>query len=206
MLKNRYVFIWQDKFLEYLTQSERTMLKYHKAKKGEVVYANKIKFIILTSGSAHLKYYSENNEYILCVVRADNFIVLDELTALEMLEKSEFFELNFKDLIELCKNDKFIASVTNGLVRNLLSQRDTIYDYTFLSIEERISKFLFQAYECKKTKDNIVKVCDITTMSQLLGASRQNVSKVINAYIKNGMLKKIDRNTYDISKLPKPHK
>ncbi len=203
MLKNRYLFIWQDNFLEHLSQNEQTKLKFHTARKREVIYANKIKFILFISGNAHLKYYSDNNEYILGLVRPDNFIVLDELTGLEMLEKSEFYDLSFKDLISLCGNEKFSASVINALVRNLLSQRDMTYDYTFLSIEERIVKFLCQAYEYKKCSDGIVSVCDITTMAQLLGASRQNVSKAINTYIKDGLLKKIDRNTYDITELLK---
>lgn len=203
MLKNRYIFIWKDDILAILNGEEKAKLKLYKARNKEIIYAQKIKFIVFVAGKAHLKYYSDNNEYILGLVKPQNFIVLDEKTGLEMIEKSEFYELSFKNLLSLCNNEKFAVSVVNALVRNLLSQREMTYDYTFLSIEERILKFLLQAYEFKKPADNIIKVCDITTMAQLLGASRQNVSKAINEHIKNGLLHKIDRNTYDLTNLIK---
>lgn len=182
---------------ECLTKDELSKFRSFNYSKSSILYASKIKFIILTKGYAKLVYMECAKEFILYFLKPGNMVFVDEDLTVEFLEDSHILELNVRNLNQLLSNEKFSMSLINALLRNIILQRQIIKDIVFKNVQSSVLNFL---RSLKPKQGNVVAIpFSITTLSNLLGFERPSVSTALNKLIKSGVIKRCGKNKFLLS-------
>lgn len=185
---------------KFLTDEELVKFRHMNYVKQNMLYANKVKFIIIKSGKAKLSYFENGKEFILNFAKSGNMLFLDKNTALEFLENSEVLELSLFNIENLLKNKSFCMSLINTLIRTIILQRELIKDVVFKDLEGRLKSFLQnlanEQNEFIRDKQVLTMPFSVKILSELLGFERQSVSTMFNKLIKDEKLQKIGKNRF----------
>lgn len=169
---------YSEKF-DFLSKERIAKFRRESYARGDVIYAQKFKFIILLHGRAKLNCYENGKEFIFSFVRSGAYVCLDKNTSLEILSDCETLQINISELFGLL-GDEFTSSIINALIKNIYSQRILIKEIVFAKIQTRILNFLNRIANA----DKIVELpFNIMTLASLLGAPRQNVSQAITKLV-----------------------
>lgn len=184
---------YSEKF-DFLSRERIAKFRRERYARGDVIYAQKFKFIILLRGKAKLNCYENGKEFIFGFVRSGTYVCLDKNTSLEILSDCETLQINISELFGLL-GDEFTSSIINALIKNIYSQRILIKEIVFAKIQTRILNFLNRIANA----DKIVELpFNIMTLASLLGAPRQNVSQAITKLVNDKKIVKLKGNRIKI--------
>ena len=184
---------YSEKF-DFLSKERIAKFRRESYARGDVIYAQKFKFIILLRGRAKLNCYENGKEFIFSFVKSGAYVCLDKNTSLEILSDCETLQINISELFELL-GDEFASSIINALIKNIYSQRILIKEIVFAKIQTRILNFLNRIANA----DKIVELpFNIMTLASLLGAPRQNVSSAITKLVNDKKIVKLKGNRIKI--------
>ena len=176
---------YSEKF-DFLSRERIAKFRRESYARGDVIYAQKFKFIILLQGRAKLNCYENGKEFI--------FSFFENNTSLEILSDCETLQINISELFGLL-GDEFSSSIINALIKNIYSQRILIKEIVFAKIQTRILNFLNRIANA----DKIVELpFNIMTLASLLGAPRQNVSQAITKLVNDKKIVKLKGNRIKI--------
>lgn len=192
MQNSRIELPWIEDF-NFLSDEEKLKFRRVSFKKGDAVYAQNIRFIILLSGAGKLSYYQDGKEFILNFVKGGNYILLDDEVTFRITKDCQALEINICELEELFDNKKLAMSLANFFIKVIMTQRSLIKDLVFLNTDKRLKDFLENIAQIEDEKKIAVLPFSITTLAEMMGSSRQNVSTALNNLIKNGEIKKLSR-------------
>ena len=164
--------------------------------KGAMIYAQKKLFMIILKGEGKLNTYHESGrEYVLSYFRAGSFVIVDTFSSFEITKDAEILEANLSTVIDLFEfNQDFAIYLFNSFLKNITMMKSVIKELVFDSVETRAHKFLLQI-----AVGNIAFVKGgVSEIASFVGVPRQNVSVAINRLIKNGKIKKIDHQNFEI--------
>jgi len=102
---------YSEKF-DFLSKERIAKFRRKNYVKGDIIYAQKFKFIILLHGKAKLNCYENGKEFIFSFVKSGAYVCLDKNTSLEILSDCETLQINISELFELL-GDEFASSIIN---------------------------------------------------------------------------------------------
>ena len=91
---------YSEKF-DFLSKERIAKFRRKNYVKGDIIYAQKFKFIILLHGKAKLNCYENGKEFIFSFVKSGAYVCLDKNTSLEILSDCETLQINISELFEL---------------------------------------------------------------------------------------------------------
>ena len=195
---NRLNSDWNDDILKLLSKEELDNFRKIKFEKGEIIYAQKIRFMILLKGKLKISFLCGAREFVLKKKKKGSFVVQSSDATIEALESSEVVEINVADVRRLFGNEAFSMSMMNALLRNILAQRKLIYDMYFRTSEDRLRSFLIEL--AKEREERVINLpFTISNLSMLCGSPRQNISTAFNKFVKNGEIEKVGKQKYKIN-------
>ena len=180
---------YSEKF-DFLSKERIAKFRRKNYVKGDIIYAQKFKFIILLHGRAELNCYENGKEFIFSFVKSGAYVCLDKNTSLEILSDCETLQINISELFELL-GDEFASSIINALIKNIYSQRILIKEIVFAKIQTRILNFLNRIANADKIAHMPF---NVMTLASLLGAPRQNVSQAITKLVNDKKIVKLKGN------------
>lgn len=180
---------YSEKF-DFLSKERIAKFRRKNYVKGDIIYAQKFKFIILLHGKAKLNCYENGKEFIFSFVKSGAYVCLDKNTSLEILSDCETLQINISELFELL-GDEFASSIINSLIKNIYSQRILIKEIVFAKIQTRILNFLNRIANADKIAHMPF---NVMTLASLLGAPRQNVSQAITKLANDKKIVKLKGN------------
>ena len=180
---------YSEKF-DFLSKERIAKFRRKNYVKGDIIYAQKFKFIILLHGRAKLNCYENGKEFIFSFVKSGAYVCLDKNTSLEILSDCETLQINISELFELL-GDEFASSIINSLIKNIYSQRILIKEIVFAKIQTRILNFLNRIANADKIAHMPF---NVMTLASLLGAPRQNVSQAITKLVNDKKIVKLKGN------------
>ena len=180
---------YSEKF-DFLSKERIAKFRRKNYVKGDIIYAQKFKFIILLHGRAKLNCYENGKEFIFSFVKSGAYVCLDKNTNLEILSDCETLQINISELFELL-GDEFASSIINSLIKNIYSQRILIKEIVFAKIQTRILNFLNRIANADKIAHMPF---NVMTLASLLGAPRQNVSQAITKLVNDKKIVKLKGN------------
>ena len=180
---------YSEKF-DFLSKERIAKFRRKNYVKGDIIYAQKFKFIILLQGKAKLNCYENGKEFIFSFVKSGAYVCLDKNTSLEILSDCETLQINISELFELL-GDEFASSIINALIKNIYSQRILIKEIVFAKIQTRILNFLNRIANADKIAHMPF---NVMTLASLLGAPRQNVSQAITKLVNDKKIVKLKGN------------
>lgn len=180
---------YSEKF-DFLSKERIAKFRRKNYVKGDIIYAQKFKFIILLQGKAKLNCYENGKEFIFSFVKSGAYVCLDKNTSLEILSDCETLQINISELFELL-GDEFASSIINSLIKNIYSQRILIKEIVFAKIQTRILNFLNRIANADKIAHMPF---NVMTLASLLGAPRQNVSQAITKLVNDKKIVKLKGN------------
>ena len=180
---------YSEKF-DFLSKERIAKFRRKNYVKGDIIYAQKFKFIILLHGRAKLNCYENGKEFIFSFVKSGAYVCLDKNTSLEILSDCETLQINISELFELL-GDEFASSIINALIKNIYSQRILIKEIVFAKIQTRILNFLNRIANADKIAHMPF---NVITLASLLGAPRQNVSQAITKLVNDKKIVKLKGN------------
>jgi len=180
---------YSEKF-DFLSKERIAKFRRKNYVKGDIIYAQKFKFIILLHGKAKLNCYENGKEFIFSFVKSGAYVCLDKNTSLEILSDCETLQINISELFELL-GDEFASSIINSLIKNIYSQRILIKEIVFAKIQTRILNFLNRITNADKIAHMPF---NVMTLASLLGAPRQNVSQAITKLVNDKKIVKLKGN------------
>lgn len=180
---------YSEKF-DFLSKERIAKFRRKNYVKGDIIYAQKFKFIILLHGRAKLNCYENGKEFIFSFVKSGAYVCLDKNTSLEILSDCETLQINISELFELL-GDEFASSIINSLIKNIYSQRILIKEIVFAKIQTRILNFLNRIANADKIAHMPF---NVMTLASLLGAPRQNVSQAITKLANDKKIVKLKGN------------
>ena len=180
---------YSEKF-DFLSKERIAKFRRKNYVKGDIIYAQKFKFIILLHGRAKLNCYENGKEFIFSFVKSGAYVCLDKNTSLEILSDCETLQINISELFELL-GDEFASSIINALIKNIYSQRILIKEIVFAKIQTRILNFLNRIANADKIAHMSF---NVMTLASLLGAPRQNVSQAITKLVNDKKIVKLKGN------------
>jgi len=180
---------YSEKF-DFLSKERIAKFRRKNYVKGDIIYAQKFKFIILLHGKAKLNCYENGKEFIFSFVKSGAYVCLDKNTSLEILSDCETLQINISELFELL-GDEFASSIINSLIKNIYSQRILIKEIVFAKIQTRILNFLNRIANADKIAHMPF---NVMTLASLLGAPRQNVSQAITKLVNDKKIVKLKGN------------
>lgn len=193
-MSSRITDIFTDD-LSFLNEDEKSKFRHICYAKGNIIYAQKYKFLVILNGQGKINYYDEHGrEFILSYANKGSYIILDKFSSFEITQNCEVLEISIREIFELMSNSKFANSIINAFLKNITMHRDLIKNLVFENIETRTLNFLHQ-----NSQNGLIYIKHgVTEISNFIGAPRQNVSSAIAKLVKNGKIKKIDNNTFEI--------
>ena len=150
-------------------------------------------------------YDEEGKEYVLDVIGSGGFFgelsMFDELTGFAniiAMEETECVVIQRQDFVNLLMdNPAFTVSVLKTLVNKLRAANERIKGLAFLSVENRILKYLSEIGEKSgvKIKDRLIIERGPTQVeiANSCGCSRETVSRMIKSLVKKGKISVIKR-------------
>lgn len=180
---------YSEKF-DFLSKERIAKFRRKNYVKGDIIYAQKFKFIILLQGRAKLNCYENGKEFIFSFIKSGAYVCLDKNTSLEILSDCETLQINISELFELL-GDEFASSIINALIKNIYSQRILIKEIVFAKIQTRILNFLNRIANADKIAHMPF---NVMTLASLLGAPRQNVSQAITKLVNDKKIVKLKGN------------
>ena len=180
---------YSEKF-DFLSKERIAKFRRKNYVKGDIIYAQKFKFIILLQGRAKLNCYENGKEFIFSFIKSGAYVCLDKNTSLEILSDCETLQINISELFELL-GDEFASSIINSLIKNIYSQRILIKEIVFAKIQTRILNFLNRIANADKIAHMPF---NVMTLASLLGAPRQNVSQAITKLVNDKKIVKLKGN------------
>ena len=180
---------YSEKF-DFLSKERIAKFRRKNYVKGDIIYAQKFKFIILLHGRAKLNCYENGKEFIFSFVKSGAYVCLDKNTSLEILSDCETLQINISELFELL-GDEFASSIINALIKNIYSQLILIKEIVFAKIQTRILNFLNRIANADKIAHMPF---NVMTLASLLGAPRQNVSQAITKLANDKKIVKLKGN------------
>ena len=180
---------YSEKF-DFLSKERIAKFRRKNYVKGDIIYAQKFKFIILLHGRAKLNCYENGKEFIFSFVKSGAYVCLNKNTSLEILSDCETLQINISELFELL-GDEFASSIINSLIKNIYSQRILIKEIVFAKIQTRILNFLNRIANADKIAHMPF---NVMTLASLLGAPRQNVSQAITKLVNDKKIVKLKGN------------
>lgn len=180
---------YSEKF-DFLSKERIAKFRRKNYVKGDIIYAQKFKFIILLHGRAKLNCYENGKEFIFSFIKSGAYVCLDKNTSLEILSDCETLQINISELFELL-GDEFASSIINALIKNIYSQRILIKEIVFAKIQTRILNFLNRIANADKIAHMPF---NVMTLASLLGAPRQNVSQAITKLVNDKKIVKLKGN------------
>ena len=180
---------YSEKF-DFLSKERIAKFRRKNYVKGDIIYAQKFKFIILLHGKAKLNCYENGKEFIFSFVKSGAYVCLDKNTSLEILSDCETLQINISGLFELL-GDEFASSIINSLIKNIYSQRILIKEIVFAKIQTRIINFPNRIANADKIAHMPF---NVMTLASLLGAPRQNVSQAITKLANDKKIVKLKGN------------
>ena len=200
-------------FFSVLSNSELNVLlkiaKIRKFTKGFVIFEEgdtRAALHIVLNGRVKISLYDEEGkEYVLDVIGTGGFFgelsMFDELTGFANIiatEETECVVIQRQDFVNLLMdNPAFTVSVLKTLVNKLRAANERIKGLAFLSVENRILKYLNEIAEKSgvKIKDRMIIERGPTQVeiANSCGCSRETVSRMIKSLVKKGKISVIKR-------------
>ena len=201
MLANRYHWLYKDDFTAYLSQEELANFESKSAKKGEIIYANKVKMIFLKQGLAHVNFHNsknpDSNEFLSGFLEPNTCLLLDSHSSLVCVQDCKYLQINLKKVQNLLTNQLFSKSLFNALVRDVLSVHEMVRDSIFLNSSQKLEKFIYAKSIVNENGERIVHLpFSVSDIEKLIGVSRHHLSSEFNAMRKAGTLIKLENNKY----------
>jgi len=200
-------------FFSVLSNNELSVLlkiaKIRKFSKGFVIFEEgdtRAALHIVLNGRVKISLYDEEGkEYVLDVIGTGGFFgelsMFDELTGFAniiAMEETECVVIQRQDFVNLLMdNPAFTVSVLKTLVNKLRAANERIKGLAFLSVENRILKYLSEIAEKSgvKIKDRMIIERGPTQVeiANSCGCSRETVSRMIKSLVKKGKISVIKR-------------
>ena len=200
-------------FFSVLSNDELNVLlkiaKIRKFTKGFVIFEEgdtRAALHIVLNGRVKISLYDEEGkEYVLDVISTGGFFgelsMFDELTGFANIiatEETECVVIQRQDFVNLLMdNPAFTVSVLKTLVNKLRAANERIKGLAFLSVENRILKYLSEIGEKSgvKIKDRMIIERGPTQVeiANSCGCSRETVSRMIKSLVKKGKISVIKR-------------
>jgi CRP/FNR family transcriptional regulator, cyclic AMP receptor protein len=200
-------------FFSVLSNDELNVLlkiaKIKKFTKGFVIFEEgdtRAALHIVLNGRVKISLYDEEGkEYVLDVISTGGFFgelsMFDELTGFANIiatEETECVVIQRQDFVNLLMdNPAFTVSVLKTLVNKLRAANERIKGLAFLSVENRILKYLSEIGEKSgvKIKDRMIIERGPTQVeiANSCGCSRETVSRMIKSLVKKGKISVIKR-------------
>jgi len=200
-------------FFSVLSNNELSVLlkiaKIRKFSKGFVIFEEgdtRAALHIVLNGRVKISLYDEEGkEYVLDVIGTGGFFgelsMFDELTGFAniiAMEETECVVIQRQDFVNLLMdNPAFTVSVLKTLVNKLRAANERIKGLAFLSVENRILKYLGEIAEKSgvKIKDRMIIERGPTQVeiANSCGCSRETVSRMIKSLVKKGKISVIKR-------------
>ena len=194
MKKSRLGLLETD-ILDVLDQNELAKFNREFLTKGVAIYAESIKVVIFKSGSGKLSFFEDGEEFIVYHLQKDNITILSDACALEILEDSEIYFIDVRDVGELLKNERFAKAYADSLANIALLQHQIIKSILFESAKGRIANFLIElAAEQNLTQNGYRYVFlpfSLKVLSSFVGLKRQSASTAFNELIKEDVIRRI---------------
>lgn len=194
MKKSRLGLVQTD-MLSILTQDEMSNFKHEFLKKGSVIYADNMKLVIITIGSAKIAFFEDGEEFIIYNLTDQNTTIIDDSCAIEILEDSEVYTIDDSAIGELFSNNEFAKFYSETLTNILLIQRQIMKSILFENAKGRIANFLIELANEQDLMQNGYKFVflpfSLKILSSFVGLKRQSASTAFNELIKDGIIQKI---------------
>lgn len=185
--------------LHCLNHDEMSKFRHICHIRGSLIYAQKLKLLILLEGEAKLISSKCGKDFIFSFVKPGNYVLLDDDSRLEITENSEVLEVNLNKIEELIENREFAMSLINALLKNILAQRKLVFDLVFSDVKERLREFLRTNSHSEKNRLITEFSLSMTTLATLLGAPRQNLSRALSELTKNGEIIKLSKGKFELN-------
>jgi CRP-like cAMP-binding protein len=178
----------------YIKDYRKGYVVFQEGEKGDALY-------IILKGNVKVSLYDESGkEYILDVIGKDAFFgelsLIDELPRsanVVTLDESEFLVIQRNEFIKLLmENPKITVKILRTLSKRLRAADERIKGLAFLSVENRILKYLIDVGEKSgvRVKDYVVieKGPSQVEIASSCGCSRETVSRMLKSLVKKGMV------------------
>jgi len=178
----------------YIKDYQKGHVVFQEGEGGDSLY-------VVLKGNVKVSLYDESGkEYILDIIGKGAFFgelsLIDELPRsanVVTIEDSEFLVIKRNDFIKLLmENPPITVSILRTLSRRLRAADERIKGLAFLSVENRILKYLLDVGEKSgvKVKDYIVieKGPTQVEIASSCGCSRETVSRMLKSLVQKGMV------------------
>ena len=194
-MKRSRLGLLETNVVSSLSNDEIAKFNHRVLTKGSTVYAEGISVAIFKSGSGKLAFFEDGEEFILYNLQKDNITILSDACALEILEDSEIYFIDVRDVGELLKNERFAKAYADSLANIALLQHQIIKSILFESAKGRIANFLIElAAEQNLTQNGYRYVFlpfSLKVLSSFVGLKRQSASTAFNELIKENVIRRI---------------
>jgi CRP-like cAMP-binding protein len=178
---------------------------------GSILYhQDNIKLLIFKKGKAKVVFYDDGDAFTLYYLVKNNIFVLEENSVVEFLENSEVYVLNARVFSKLFKNVEFANLILASMVKSLEIERKIIKNLVFNDCKRRVVSFLVDVALSTGVKEDDGILIDLTMsiseFADFIASKRQTISSVLNEFIKDGILCKLNSTKYivkDINSLKK---
>ncbi len=188
---------------EILPKEDIKKMRFETFGKGSVLYyQDSIKLLIIKKGKAKVVFYDEGDAFTLYYLTKNNIFVLEENSVVEFLEDSEIYIINTKVFSKVFENVRFVNVILASMARSLETERKIIKTLVFNDCKRRVISFLVDVALSigKKREDGILidLTMSISEFADFIASKRQTVSLILNEFIKDDILQKIDSTKYII--------
>lgn len=194
-VKKSRLGLLQTETIDVLNEAELSKFNHEFLEKNSLIYSDFIRIIILKSGSAKISFFEDGEEFIIYNLQKNNITILDESCAIEVLEDSEIYSLDIKDVDQMLENDEFSKAYSETLLNIILLQRQIIKSILFENAKGRIASFLIELANEQGLKQNgysyVFLPFSLKVLSSFVGLKRQSASTAFNELIKDGIISKI---------------
>lgn len=162
-------------------------------------------FCIVLSGKIKICVYDDKGkEYVLDVLKQDDFFgelsLFEELSGsahVITMEKSELLMIRRHDFLRLLQNHAFAVSVVRELARRLREANEKLKGFALFGVQGRILRYLMDIGEKSgvRVKDRIIIEGGPSQVeiANVVGCSRETVSRMIKSLVQEGRISVIKR-------------
>lgn len=190
----------QTKALSLLSDDDLAKFTHQFLNKSTLIYSDKLKIIIIKSGSAKISFFEGGEEFIIYRAYADNIAIIDEICAFEALEDAEIYSVEIDFMSELFNNQNFTKTFINAVLNIITLQNKIIHSILFESAKGKIAEFIIElALEQNLTQNGYYYLFlpfSLKVLSNFVGLKRQSVWAVFNELIKDGIIRRLSAHEF----------
>lgn len=199
-MKTSRLGLIQTEILDTLTSGELAKFKREILQKGSLVYSENLKLVVFKTGSAKISFFEDGEEFILYYLRDKNLMMLDQSCVIEILEDSEIYSVDAKNIDQFFTNFDFNKACSNALFEVISMQRKIMRQVLFDSAKGRIANFLIELALEQDLKQNgyhyVFLPFSLKVLSSFVGLKRQSASTVFNELLKDNIIRKLTQHEF----------